>query len=134
MRTPLTTSLGISREMAGRVAGAGARVVLGFPFWLRPLLWRGVAAITLGRRIYLAAALVDPPRIERVLAHELVHVGQVKRDGLLRFLFVYVRDYFRNRRSGMPPAAAYRAIPYEIEAWAAEAASGEQMVPGERVL
>jgi hypothetical protein len=134
MRTPLT-SLGISREMAGRLEMARARVVLGFPFWLRPLLWRGVAAITLGSRIYLAAALVDPRRIEQVLAHELVHVGQVRRDGLLRFLFVYVRDYTRNRRSGMPPAAAYRAIPYEIEAWAAEGGAEEEMAHrGARVL
>lgn len=80
---------------------------------------KGVVGITLGRRIYLAAD-VAPERLERFLRHELAHVQQVNRLGLIRFYWRYAREYLANRRRGMPPAAAYRNISFEVEALAAE--------------
>jgi Domain of unknown function (DUF4157) len=96
---------------------ANARVRLGFPFWMRPFLFRGVIALTLGRTIYLARDAVD---IDRLIRHELVHVEQVGRLGLLRFLLRYVREYVLNRRRGLKAAEAYRRISFEEEAFAAE--------------
>src|SRR5438477_8367988 len=50
--------------------GEGHEVrVQSIPWWLRPFLLRGVAAITLGRRIYIASNIPADAR-ERVLRHE----------------------------------------------------------------
>ena len=53
-----------------------------------------------------------------MLDHEQVHVEQVKRDGLVRFLCVYVGDYVKGRWAGKSHHEAYRAIRYEVEAYA----------------
>jgi predicted metal-dependent hydrolase len=93
-----------------------AIVRIGYPWWLRPFVFRNVVAITLGRRIYLAREDVG----EAVLRHELVHVRQAGELGLVRFLWRYVAEYFRNRRHGMGHDQAYRAISFEAEAFTAE--------------
>src|SRR5258707_14961776 len=86
-----------------------------FPWWLRPFLLRGVAGITLGRRVFIEGS--DP---EGILRHELVHVSQIARLGLFRFYWAWIREYVMHRRQGYPPAEAYRRISLEIEAFAAE--------------
>lgn len=87
-----------------------------FPWWLRPFLLRGVAGITLGRRVY-----IEGGDVESILRHELVHVRQIRRLGLFRFYWSYIREYVTNRRRGMRAVEAYRAISLEEEAFAAEA-------------
>ena len=96
------------------------RVRSGFPWWLRPFLFKDVVAITLGSRVYLAKELAGAAR-ERIVAHELVHVEQIRRVGSLRFYCCYLREYVGNRRKGMPPAEAYRRISFEQEALIIEA-------------
>jgi hypothetical protein len=93
-----------------------AIVRVGYPRWLRPFLHRRVIAITLGRRIYIAEGQLT----DALLRHELVHVRQAGELGFLRFLWRYLVEYVRNRRRGMTHDDAYRAIPFEIEAFAAE--------------
>jgi hypothetical protein len=92
-----------------------AIVRVGYPWWLRPFVLRNVAAITLGRRIYVAEEAT-----EAILRHEMVHVRQAGELGLARFLWRYVAEYLRNRRRGMRHDEAYRAISFEVEAFAAE--------------
>ena len=92
-----------------------AIVRVGYPWWLRPFLHRHIAAITLGRRIYVAEEATDA-----ILRHELVHVRQAGELGLPRFLWRYIAEYVRNRRRGMAHHEAYRAISFEVEAFAAE--------------
>jgi hypothetical protein len=92
-----------------------ARIRIGFPFWLRPFLQRGVAAITLGRRVYVAKEVAEAD-LPRVLRHELVHVRQIEQLGALRFYWRYLREYVANRRAGMPAGEAYRRISFEQEA------------------
>jgi hypothetical protein len=92
-----------------------ARVQNGFPRWLRPFLFNDVIAITLGRRVYLSETLEGLAR-ERILAHELVHVAQIERVGLVRFYVRYLREYLGNRLEGMPASEAYRRISFEQEA------------------
>jgi hypothetical protein len=94
----------------------GPVVTVGFPWWLRPFLIRGVDAITLGRRIWVRSA----PVAEALLRHELTHVRQMNDLGLLRFVCRYLYEYARNRLSGMSGDAAYRNISFEREAFAAE--------------
>jgi hypothetical protein len=93
----------------------GVIVKYRFPWWLRPFLLRGVAGITLGRRVY-----IEGTDAEGILRHELVHVAQIARLGIVRFYWVWVREYLGHLSSGLPSAEAYRRISLEIEAFAAE--------------
>jgi hypothetical protein len=90
---------------------------IGFPWWMRPLLRRDVVALTIGRRVWISSRARD---LQTLIRHELVHVRQMEEAGVLRFLWRYVRHYVRNRRRGMRHHEAYLAIPYEVEAFAAE--------------
>ena len=101
------------------IAESNAKVRVGYPWWLRPFLMRGVIAITLGRRIYVREAMASKS-FERLLKHELAHVRQVHRLGLLRFLWRYLSEYARHWRRLRNGQAAYAAISFEIEARAAE--------------
>lgn len=80
---------------------------------------RNVAAITLGRWIWISPSVPEASR-ERLLRHEQVHVAQMCRLGILRFLALYVWEYLRNRFRGLPGDEAYRRISFEKEAFAAE--------------
>lgn len=105
--------MGIEAE----VERAGAIIRRGFPWWLRPFIRREVSGITLGRRIYIRDGVAD---LRRMMLHELQHVRQIERLGLLRFYTRYLREYASHRRRGLPPEEAYRRISLEIEAFAAE--------------
>ena len=93
----------------------------------------GIDAITLGRRV-----LVAPRRVRRggvgscavsggLMAHEVAHLLQAERAGLVPFLLAYLREYFSGmRRAPKWDAAAhwraYSEISFEREARAAERA------------
>jgi len=53
-----------------------------------------------------------------LINHELIHCYQIKRDGILRFYFKYIKDYIMLRLKGHNHTQAYLSIPYEIEAYA----------------
>jgi hypothetical protein len=108
--------------LLSRIADSAARVRVGFPWWLRIFVWSNVAAITLGKRIYIAPKMLERKgdQLEALVRHELEHVRQVGRHGLIRFFWIYVRDYIRLRRSGLSAHQAYLAIPFEVEATRAE--------------
>src|SRR5258708_1046835 len=119
----------VSEELRGALDDANAIVRMRFPWWLGPFVMRGVAAITLGRRIYLPdESRPDSPghralgagHLETLPWHELTHVRQMREAGLLRFGWRYLREFVRNRRSGMSSAEAYRNISFEREAFDAE--------------
>ena len=73
----------------------------------------GAAAITIGPVISLRRHLADAPRL---VAHELVHVGQWRDLGVIGFMTTYLGAYLRWRLLGHGHWAAYRRIPLEIEA------------------
>ena len=82
-------------------------------------------AVTFGRRIYLSAAAAREIEARTaagmaLLRHERAHVAQFGSEGASRFLWNYAAAYLKGRRAGLSHAAAYREIPYEIEARAAE--------------
>jgi hypothetical protein len=93
----------------------------------------GAAATTLGPLILMRPRAVGNARL---LRHELEHVRQWRQYGVLGFLRRYLGGYLRWRARGYGHKAAYRRIPFEIEAeWRARRASvegraGEAMTNG----
>jgi hypothetical protein len=78
---------------------------------------RGADAITIGPLISLREASKDSAYL---LRHELVHVRQWRRHGVVGFALRYTGDYLRNRLRGYGHWGAYRRIGFEIEAdWVA---------------
>ena len=78
-------------------------------------------AFTLGRRVFLSrhsARLLTErgPEGEALLAHEMAHVEQFRRLGVLPFLIRYVGEYQHGRRRGRDHAQAYTQISFEREA------------------
>ena len=85
----------------------------------RPVVWvggpvpPGSSAITLGRLIIVRREAADN---DRLLRHELVHVEQWRRYGVVGFLRRYLGAYLRLRFRGHGHKDAYRRIPLEEEA------------------
>lgn len=108
------------------LSGVTIRVM---PSWMSRMLGGGVAAITLSDTIF-----VSSDRYERViggempilLLHELVHVGQWRREGRAAFLAQYLSDYLRNRSIGLDHKTAYRAIGFEAAAYDISERSGRR--------
>jgi hypothetical protein len=87
----------------------------------------GASATTLGPLI-----LMRPQRVgdARLLRHELEHVRQWRRYGVVGFLRRYLGAYLGWRVRGYGHKAAYRRIPFEIEAeWRARRAPIEAGMP-----
>ena len=99
------------------------------PRFVRPFLPRNVLAITLGHRIWIAREL-PPAEMDALLRHEMVHVAQMEQLGVVVFLLRYLGEYMANRLRGMSHDAAYRAISFEIEAFAVEPEPEPQPEPG----
>ena len=87
-----------------------------FNSWLFRLpLLRNYSAITLlpfGVFFSGSQAEVDP----RTLNHELVHVEQIERLGLLKFYVSYLWHYLKNLIKYRNHDLAYHNIPFEVEA------------------
>jgi hypothetical protein len=96
-----------------------AKVRFGYPRWLRLLLMKDVIAITLGRRIYVHTN-VTGAALERLLRHELAHVRQLERYGLVGFYARYLAEFARHLRRERSINKAYAMISFEREAVAAE--------------
>lgn len=91
--------------------------------------WLRVRGVTLGNHICVAPGvdIDDYPFGFLLVAHEIVHVLQYRRQGVFRFLTGYGRDFFRGIFSGKAPIEAYRAVAAEVEAFATEAVIREQV-------
>ena len=86
-----------------------------------------VAGITFDRSIFVLPELLSVNEknqlklSEELVAHEIAHVLQYRREGFLRFLYKYLRDYRANlrkmkKRDIDSRRRAYLEIPFEIEA------------------
>lgn len=73
----------------------------------------GAAAITIGPVVSVRRRAAAN---QRLLRHELEHVHQWRRLGVVGFLGRYLGAYLLWRVRGHPHWAAYRRIPLEIEA------------------
>ena len=76
----------------------------------------GADGITLGRLVIVRRGAATPS----LLRHELVHVRQWRRHGVVGFVVRYVGAYLVGRVRGLSHRSAYLRIPLEIEAdWVA---------------
>jgi hypothetical protein len=92
----------------------------GYWLWVGGPVPPGSSAITLGPVISIRRRAADD---QRLLRHELVHVRQWRRLGLVGFLVRYLGAYARWRWHGYSHRAAYRRVPLEVEAvWEARRA------------
>lgn len=119
-RTLLAAS-GISLErVASALPGVDIEqiVIRPAPAWLVRLWGKAVSAMTLRTTIYVRADLLEaaPSLLGPLLVHELVHVQQGARLGVVRFLWKYVAGYVGGRLTGLSHQDAYRAISIEVEA------------------
>jgi hypothetical protein len=85
----------------------------GYRLWVGGPVARGSSAMTFGSLILVRRGLEGDPLL---LRHELVHVRQYRRLGLPGFLVRYLAAYLRSRLRLYPHNAAYRRIPFEVEA------------------
>jgi hypothetical protein len=88
------------------------------PRWFRAVWARGISAVAMPWAVYLHPRHLDRPSgdLGRLIVHELTHVDQWRRLGLLRWARAYLGDYLRGRRRGMSHEEAYRRIALEVEA------------------
>jgi len=81
-----------------------------------------VSGITLGKHVYYR---MDSQYIsERLRRHEMVHVEQYKKFGFYRFLYLYVKEYFKYRLKGLNHYQAYIEISFEKDARLKETLNG----------
>jgi hypothetical protein len=52
-----------------------------------------------------------------LLNHELIHLAQIKRLGVIRFYYSYLKEYALYRAQKLSHDEAYRAISFEREAY-----------------
>ncbi|NND04560.1 MAG: hypothetical protein HKN91_17430 [Acidimicrobiia bacterium] len=93
------------------------------PGWFMRLWAKGIVAVAMPWGIYFTPAMMDryesgaePLRLGQLLVHELTHIEQVKRSGLLRHTVTYVFDYLKGRLARKGHWDSYGAIRHEIEA------------------
>lgn len=93
------------------------------------------SAITLGSKVFIRREFFDDDGQVPLdlVAHEVAHVVQFARDGLLRFFYYYLRDYMGGLFRGLGDSAAYRAIPYEVEARRVAAALNTNPAPTSKI-
>lgn len=85
------------------------------------------SGITFGKKIFIFPEIIsinslNKKRLPDSLAvHEIAHVLQYLKHGFLGFLYVYLRDYYKNLKNEKDWSAdsrqkAYLNIPFEVEA------------------
>ena len=89
----------------------------GYWLWVGGPVPRGSSAITIGPVVSVRRASAQSPRL---LRHEAQHVRQWREYGVFGFVRRYAGAYLRWRLRGYGHWAAYRRIPFEVEAeWVA---------------
>ncbi len=100
----------------------GYRILVGGP------VPRQASAITLGNTVIVRRSAFPN---DGLMAHELVHVRQFMHFGAMGFLGRYVGSYVRLRFGGHGHMAAYRRIPFEVEAsWLSRLHDATTLEPG----
>lgn len=88
------------------------------PRWFRALWARGISAVAMPWAVYLHPRHFGRPLAELgpLVVHELTHVDQWRRLGLVGWTRAYLGGYLGNRLRGAGHVAAYRGIGLEVEA------------------
>ena len=88
------------------------------PRWLPHVRSGRYSAIALPWAIYVQAEALqgDPRATAALIVHELVHMEQWRREGVVRFSWNYVRGYATARIRGADARSAYWDLPSEVRA------------------
>ena len=80
--------------------------------------------------IYFAPGKFDPNTAAglALIGHEALHVYQYQEHGSIGMRVKYLSDYLGNRMDGMAPYDAYRAIPFEQDAFRFQAHIEDQLI------
>ena len=87
-----------------------------YDHWLPNKL--GASAVTIGYTIYYEMPSCKVPHW--LYRHEMKHIEQISRLGVIPFYLQYFLEYIEGRRKGLGHWEAYREISFEKEAVAAE--------------
>ncbi|MDJ0925242.1 MAG: hypothetical protein QNJ77_11825 [Acidimicrobiia bacterium] len=109
-------------ELMPHVDPARVRVRVASPLFRR--FWaKGIVAVALPNGVFVDPQVMDrfrsgaePERSARLIVHELMHIEQWRRLGLLRHVGQYLGDYLRARFRGDGHWNSYRSIRLEQEA------------------
>lgn len=117
---------GVDQEWLSRVLSRidPARIeIKEAPSWFMRMWATGIVAVALPWGIYFTPAMMDryetgaePGRVGQLLVHELTHMEQLERLGVVRHAVQYVWDYLRGRMARKGHWDSYRAIRLEVEA------------------
>ena len=117
---------GVDQEWLARMLpriDTGTIKVREAPRWFMRLWARGIVAVATPWGIFFTPAMMDryqsgaePWRLGRLLVHELTHMEQLARLGVLRHSVQYAYDYLKGRVGRRGHWDAYRAIRLEVEA------------------
>lgn len=88
------------------------------PSLMRQTWGKGIRAMTLGNTVYIDPTVLSGPKrpLGLLVIHELVHVRQWRKRGVIPFLGSYLSDYLKGRRQKLGHRGAYRQIGLEMEA------------------
>lgn len=79
-------------------------------------LWSNFEAITFGRVIIFDR---KTKITNSLLTHELEHVMQYQKHGIVKYLYLYLKEYFSYRLAGFNKIESYYKISFEVEAYLA---------------
>jgi GNAT superfamily N-acetyltransferase len=110
------------RLVLPRVDPRSVRIWVG-PWWFRMFWGREIAAVAMAWGIYVRPDIMrrfaegrEPARNATLIVHELAHLEQWRRLGVIRHSVQYLFDYVRGLAAGKGTQGAYRAIRLEVEA------------------
>jgi hypothetical protein len=86
--------------------------------WFRFFWAKGITAVAMPWGIYAHPDRLEEPAADlgRLVVHELAHIDQWRRLGMIGWSRAYLGDYLRGRRAGLGHWGAYRSIGLEEEA------------------
>ncbi len=80
--------------------------------WVLKFFPKHIAGVTLGKRVFCrGVAKVS------LLRHEFTHIKQITDLGIVKFYWQYLCYFISGLRVGKSWDEAYRAIPFEVEAY-----------------
>lgn len=67
--------------------------------------------------IYPFVLYQDRHPCEAITSHEKIHLRQIKDLGVIKFYYLYLKEYLIGRKRGLSHYEAYRQISFEREAY-----------------
>lgn len=104
-----------SKSVSELIKELGVKIVI-LTWWSKVASWvTPVAGTTLFGK-YIIFTDEKYAENEETLIHELVHIFQQRELGFIKFLYLYLKEYFELKKIYKDSTKAYRNISFEIQA------------------